>query len=228
MEWLLFKRGVWEDFDILKEKMLGLQILNGDLDESFFNGVKEWKYYLLKGHKKFIYAGNDAHGNFNNFRQISLPMVFIKESKKQILGVCRTGVFPNKIKDINSSLEALKKGKCFITNGPYLNIELLSNGKTFQIGEEITIDNGTIIIHGISNLEFGNILGFRIIKGIIGNKKEKIVIEETVQSPHYDFKFKIGINAKYRCYFRAEIETNNYRGQCIAMTNPIWMNPISD
>ena len=71
-------------------------------------------------------------------------------------------------------------------------------------------------------------MGFRIVKGNIGEKKEDIVIEETVQSLIYDFKFELEINAKRKCYIRAEIETTNYRGPCIAMTNPIWLDPNSD
>ena len=175
LEWFFFKRGVWEDYDILQEKMTGLQILNGDLDESFFRGIKEWVFYLLQGQKKFIYAGNDAHGNFNKFRQIILPMISVKESDKQILGVCKTGVFPEKLNDINSTINALKIGNCFITNGPFLNMQFLAKDINYPLGSTAKSNSGTLKITAKSNSEFGEIKGYRIIKGIIGYKKEIII-----------------------------------------------------
>ena len=69
---------------LIQNNMSGLQILNGDLDESFYIGIKQWINYLLNGYKKFIFAGNDAHGNFNKYRQINIPMFSIKESNKQM------------------------------------------------------------------------------------------------------------------------------------------------
>jgi hypothetical protein len=228
LEWLFFKRGVWEDYDVLQKNMSGLQILNGDLDESFFNGAKEWVHYLLDGHKKFIYAGNDAHGNFNMFRQISLPMVKIKESNKQILGVCKTGVFPEKSKNIESTLNALRIGYCFITNGPFINMNLLHNEIFYQMGSELNEDNAELKLNGISTSEFGSIKGYRIIRGIIGQRKEKIIEEKKVESETYNLNIKLNIHSKQYCYYRAEIETFNYRGIGIAMTNPIWLKPDLD
>ena len=228
LEWFFFKRGVWEDFDILQENMTGLQILNGDLDESFFRGVKEWTYYLLQGHKKFIYAGNDAHGNFNKFRQISLPMVSIKESDKQILGVCKTGVFPEKRNNIQSTLEAMRRGNCFITNGPFLNIKILINEEEYEMGTEINSSSGILKVCALSNSEFGNLRGYRILKGIIGNRKEIVIKDESLNEKKYDFEFNLDLSVESKTYFRVEIETENYRGPCIAMTNPIWLNPNND
>jgi len=228
LEWLFFKRGVWEDYDILQERMSGLQILNGDLDESFFRGVKEWVYYLLQGHKKFIYAGNDAHGNFNKFRQIDLPMVSIKESDKQILGVCRTGVFPEKLNDINSSIDAMRIGNCFITNGPFLNMTITQKTNIFPMGSDIYSTIGQLNILAISNSEFGKLKGYRILKGIVGNRKEIILKEITLDEKDYEMNIQLNIEVESTSYFRAEVETFNYRGPCIAMTNPIWLFPNSD
>jgi len=228
LEWLFFKRGVWEDFDVLQKNMTGLQILNGDLDESFFNGAKEWVHYLLEGHRKFIFAGNDAHGNFNMFRQISLPMITIKESHKQILGVCRTGVFPDKVKNIQSTLDALRIGNCFITNGPFINMKLVHNNNSYQLGSELIAEKAILELNGISTSEFGSIKGYRIIKGIIGQRKEKIIEEKKVQPETFNLKIKLEVNSKQDCYFRSEIETYNYRGIGIAMTNPIWLKPNHD
>ena len=52
-------------------------------------------------------------------------MLKIEQVDKQILGRCRTGVFPKKSNNIESTIEALKQGNCFITNGPYADTIVL-------------------------------------------------------------------------------------------------------
>ena len=226
LEKLFFKRGKWEKFDIIQNNMSGLQILNGDLDESFYIGIKQWINYLLNGYKKFIFAGNDAHGNFNKYRQINIPMFSIKESNKQILGICRTGVFPKIKKNIHSTIDAMKKGNCFITNGPFLNMNLNIEDINHPMGSKVSSSTGKLIINAISNIEFGKLKKYRIIKGIIGNKDEIIIKEESFINDIYDFDINLEINSKTEAYYRAEIETINYKGLCIAMTNPIWLKSI--
>ncbi|MAJ43969.1 MAG: hypothetical protein CMF96_04375 [Candidatus Marinimicrobia bacterium] len=225
VEKFFFKRGIWEEFDILKQNMIGLQILNGDLDESFYRGVKEWINFLLKGNKKFIYAGNDAHGNFNKFRQIRFPMISIKEADKQILGVCRTGVFPEKLNHIQSTIDAMRSGNCFITNGPFLKLSIQSNKIEFNMGSDVCVSKGVIKLSGISNLEFGKITSFRLIKGVIGEKKESLIKSSSVKDDSFIIEFDLDVKVEKKSYFRAEINSENYRGQCTAMSNPIWLNP---
>ena len=58
--------------------------------------MKIWIRLLLDGYHKFIYAGNDAHGNFNMYRQIKTPMLSLYEKKEQLFGEFRTGVFTKK------------------------------------------------------------------------------------------------------------------------------------
>ena len=118
MEWLFVKRGKWEWNDIIHDELCGLQILNGPYDKSFYRGVKIWKELLLNGYKKFIYAGNDAHGNFNMYRQIKTPMISLKQKDEQILGRSRTGIYAEN--NTEDAIKALKQGKCFITNGPFI------------------------------------------------------------------------------------------------------------
>ena len=222
MQWLFFKRGVWEDYDVLQDRMSGLQILNGEIDQDFVRGVKEWVHYLLKGHRKFIYAGNDAHGNFNIFRQIKIPMLKIEQADKQILGQCRTGVYPDKLNSIESTIEALRVGNCFITNGPYLNFHL--NG-TIKMGRELKAELAQLQASVLSSPEFGKILGIRVIQGIIGEKKETILYEIVNSNSAYEMEISESIPVNKKSYFRVETESEISGKKHLAMSNPIWVNP---
>lgn len=223
MQWLFFKRGVWEDYDILQDRMVGLQILNGEIDSDFLRGVKEWIYYLLKGHRKFIYAGNDAHGNFNIFRQIKIPMIKIEQADKQILGRCRTGVFPEKHNNIESTIKALSKGNCFITTGPYLKFNLNGN---INMGNEFTGQNAKLNISALSSPEFGPILGIRVMQGIIGEKKEVVFLDEVNSKSAFKMELNEHIQINEKGYLRVEVETGGVKAKHLAMTNPIWIIPL--
>ena len=102
-------------------------------------------------------------------------MIKIDQADKQILGRCRTGVFPEKHNNIESTIKALSNGNCFITNGPYLNFNLNGN---INMGNEITGQNAKLNISALSSPEFGTILGIRVMQGIIGEKKEVVLLDE--------------------------------------------------
>ena len=60
--------------------------MNGDTGRGYQDGIKIWVKLLLNGHRKYIYAGNDAHGNFNIYRQIKIPMINLLEEETQRFG----------------------------------------------------------------------------------------------------------------------------------------------
>jgi hypothetical protein len=47
---------------------------------------------LLTGKRCHIYAGNDAHGNFNRFRQVKLPILRLWEREAHLFGRVTTRV----------------------------------------------------------------------------------------------------------------------------------------
>ncbi len=221
---LLVKRGKWNTDDLCKSYVSGMQILNGSLDEGFNRGKHKWISLLLDGCKKFIYAGNDAHGNFNKFRQIETPMLSLKEKDEQIFAECRTGYYPEIPQNVNSAIKTLKAGNCFITNGPYINIHFTKDEQTYTMGSKVYANNGTIEIEAKSNVEFGKITKVSLYQGIIGQKSELLIFVENIGS--LDYQKKINLSISENSYFRAEIESFNYRGQRIALTNPIWIDSI--
>jgi len=221
---LFFKRGKWHFDDLTMDHVAGMQILNGEIDDSYYNGLKMWVKLLLSGYKKFIYAGNDAHGNFNKYRQIKIPMISIHEKDTQILGECRTGVVgvsSSKFK-ISDTVDLLKKGQCFITNGPLFYIQAISQ-TTYPMGALVKGNLIELKIIFSSTEEFGNSGIIKIFKGSSGDAEEKliteIIINQNLMTQCMD------IVAKKSMYIRAEYEGDSYRGKRIALTNPIWIDP---
>jgi hypothetical protein len=226
MQKIFFKRGIWNKMDLLPSKMVGLQILNGSIDDIFYKSMLIWKQLLLSGIIKYIYAGNDAHGNFNIYRQISIPMFSIKEKKDQIFGYFRTGVITGKArKSVETTIENLRKGNCFITNGPLLKISFFKGNKIYNMGSTAIEKEGIIKIQVKSSFEYGKIKNIVLKRGIIGHKKEINQLNiNNINKYEINYDFKIYTSSK--CYYRCEAEfIKKEKENVIALTNPIWLNP---
>ena len=222
LEKLFLNRGKWHKKDLANKNLLGLQIVNGKMDNDYFKSYRQWISLLLDGYKKFIYAGNDAHGNFNIYRQIKIPMISIKEKKEQIFGVYRTGVILNNKSNVLSAISSLKSGNCFVTNGPYINMTILNNNKTYNMGSTILSKNASININIISNSHFGKIKQLIIYQGDYKKKREyKRVILLNIDK--YNFEYIYEYNISCNCYFRSFIMTETVHSKSFAISNPIWL-----
>ena len=219
-----FKRGIWNEEDSINKDLAGFQIVNGINDRDYKISKKNWINLLLKGYKKYIYAGNDAHGNFNLFRQISMPMISIKEDKKQLFGYYRTAIiYDNKNKNIPNIIQLLKKGRCYITNGPLLIMNIKSVENKFPIGSVITINRSKLNLNilGQSSSEFGLIKKIIIKRGDLRKEKEiDEMIIDNIKNYHFSYNFDIDFTGK--CYYRLELYLDNNNN--FALTNPIWIN----
>ncbi|MEE9162411.1 MAG: CehA/McbA family metallohydrolase [Candidatus Neomarinimicrobiota bacterium] len=234
LQWAAIKRGTWQDRDARQPGIAGLQILNGRLDEGFFHGVDVWVEMLLQGHRKFIYAGSDAHGDFNLHRQIRLLFMSLWERGGHVMGACRTGVLGAPPGDVNALLAALAAGRCIISNGPFLNLTATSDGKTAAIGETLAGRVVQVDLSLRSSEEFGPLAGFRLVHGRVGAASEETVAEEPVEGRRYESSWTGSVAAgPGTSYLRAEVETwpakqrsgddGELDGRGLAMTNPIWL-----
>ncbi|MEW5797420.1 MAG: hypothetical protein AB1728_00305 [Bacteroidota bacterium] len=224
---LLLNRGEWTKGDMASTGLDGIQILNGELSDSFRNGLDVWKWLLLKGEKKFIAAGNDAHGNFNRFIQIGIPFFAIKEKETQLFGKMKTALFssPNE----NAVIAALKRGRSVITNGPFIVIEVETdqngNGK---IGDTVRGEKFILKIKAQTSAEFGRFTSIIVYIGTIG-KKEKILIEQnTFPDPYAIHTISEWETVSSFSYIRAEGFTTDGQGtdrHGFCYTNPIWISP---
>ncbi|MFC1558036.1 hypothetical protein ACFL40_01635 [candidate division KSB1 bacterium] len=224
IEKIILKRSRWTDTDYLHKRLTGLQILNGIVNAGFFNGLQKWKQVLLKGEKKFVVAGSDAHGNFNLYRQMRPPFVLIYEHTKQRFANVWTGVYINEELNENAVISALKRGACYITNGPAARI-FVSNEKneTKEMGETLEGKAFVLTIEAISTEEFGRISTINIFLGDLDSQKEYLF--KSFQNISL-YLVKEQMRLLLPCvsfYVRAVVETIRKGGKYICCTNPVWI-----
>ncbi|MCK5380552.1 MAG: CehA/McbA family metallohydrolase, partial [Candidatus Latescibacteria bacterium] len=134
----LVRRGNWHWEDLLQDGLSGLQFWNGKQDRGLVRGKQAWIALLLEGKRVFALGGDDAHGNFNRFRQIGVPFVTMRESNQQRFGAVRTALYLPDGLSKPGMLEALRTGRSVITDGPFVAFHLES-----EAGERVCI-GGTI------------------------------------------------------------------------------------
>ena len=221
---LLLHRGQWHNRDMTNSKLTGIQFANGQLSGGFKDGYQEWIHALLQGQRLFILAGNDAHGNFNRFRQIGIPFVKIHEMEHQIFGKMRTGVFLDSLSEAHI-LDALRSGMSIITDGPVTNFRVISSiHKMSSIGCSYTGRKHTIMLEVRSSTEYGSIDLVTVFQGTVGQKETELISEKDLKSFNVDRNFSFEIECE--SYLRAEVWTSSmdsYDGQPhFCMTNPLW------
>lgn len=225
LEWLLIRRGQWEPDDYAHDKLTGLQIWNGIDDRNFRRGISRWIKLLLNNNKLYIYAGNDAHGNFNRFRQISFPFWTMRESYNQIAGKVRTGLQINGDFDKINLSESLQAGRCIITNGPFVEFTLSNeDGQHAHIGETLSGRNFLMQIQAISSEEYGFLDHLKIFLGNITNKCELLFKDIPINSGKYDDTINLNIdNLPANAYIRIELDSVRQHTKFSCWTNPIWL-----
>lgn len=219
---LILRRGIWDESDCIHPKITALQILNNNNYDSLKNGIILWKKLLLQGHHIGIVAGNDAHGNFNSFRQVSIPFFKMAYRREHLLGQARTAVFAPKY-SLNDLLDGLKNHHTIISNGPFAIFELHGKNQVVKIGETFTekkVDYLKIISISIPdygawnelNLYFGS-----ISQNLESKKFTRITIEKL------ELTLKIPFEEKDVDYIRLEGFTRNGNQRYFCLTNPIWI-----
>jgi hypothetical protein len=223
---LLLRRGEWSKQDFSLPDLHGIQIMNGEVSDSFRNGLDVWIWLLLRGEKKFIAAGNDAHGNFNRFIQIGIPFLFIREKETQLFGKMKTAVFASHTE--NSVVTALQKGHSVITNGPLIVIEVETDLHGIgRIGDTVKGSALVLKIHAVSTEEFGQFASIRIIAGTIGKSERVLIEQKSFQSPYELHTLTEWETLSTISYIRAEAFTAGGSGadqQGFCYTNPIWIS----
>ena len=229
LQWLLIRRGRWQRQDFNHQRLAGFQIWNGKYDDSFYHGSGRWVQLLLEGKKLSLIAGNDAHGNFNRFRQIGFPFFTLRESITQLFGNMRTGVRLNDRMSLSNLIAAVKLRHVLISNGPIVDF-LITNerGEMSAIGDEIGGRQFNFVMNAKSTEEFGRLKRLRIIAGNLKTKAEQAILTIDDFSTPYKFalqqQFQLPLDSGY-----ARIELTAQQGEdqvTRCLTNPIWINKI--
>ncbi len=217
LERLLIRRGSWSHQDCLASGLIGLQILNGADNDAFREGIQQWKNQLSAGHRIHIYAGNDAHGNFNRYRQVSTPMWrLVERDHYQRFGWAKTCV---RVPDLSvgSVVKSLRNGYAMITTGPFLNLEVGNDdGEWFGIGESVRGNVCAIRLDARSTDEFGLQLDFDVFHGKPGCTEATLVSEKKING-NILHSFPIQVREGY---VRAEMKTQLGH---FCYTNPVWL-----
>jgi len=219
LEKMILGRGAWNYDDIESLGLTGLQIYNGVRDRGFRDGMKVWIRFLLKGHKIYAFGGSDTHGDMNRRRYVWFPLIAISESKDHILGNVRTVVhaISDKFEDIT---EALKQGHAVVTDGPFIDIEVLSHTAIAKPGDEIVCGINTIRAQFLSSQEFGAFKEGRIIAGNKIKNDEEVITDLKCNKTDMKYHFRETFDMKDYLYIRAECTTVTGK---ICFTNPIWI-----
>ncbi len=217
--------------DLETSGLSGLQIINGALDDGFRKGYRAWVHQLLSGKRLYAIAGNDAHGNFNRFRQIGIPFLMIRETHHQIFGRMRTGLFIAEDLNERAIVNALSNGLAIMTDGPIARLtppeselSLLALRKSMN-GDSFDFD-----VETFSSPEFGEINAIHVIVGSVGDSSERTAFRFEGKQGYAPRK-RITLKQSAASYVRIEVWTSEenlfdqQRHYCF--TNPVWQSPSS-
>jgi hypothetical protein len=219
---LILNRGIWEDGDCHHARLDALQILNDQNDRSLRKGMALWIRLLLSGQKIGIVAGNDAHGNFNCFRQIAIPFLKMVYSRNHLLGQARTAVFTEN-RSLAGVLKAIRQHQTVISSGPIAIMQI--DGITpARIGDTIRYHNQMkLVIRAKSILEYGH---WKDMKLYFGNYKQSREIEKSIQitRPQLEFYQDLPFPEPEADYIRLEAFSQKNENRYFCITSPIWFS----
>ena len=184
--------------------------------------TNEQVFSFLVSRKKYgIVAGNDAHGNFNSFRQVKIPLLKMDYHREHLFGEARTAVRSPSLnrKDI---LRSIREHRCLISTGPFLNLEIHHGEQVAGIGDMVRIKDKSIIrITGISTAEYGP---WQSVQMVLGNYQKKREIKKKIDIPlnNHQFAEKITLSDQPD-YIRLGGFTRSGDRTYFCLTNPIWM-----
>ncbi len=227
-KWLI-NRGEWNAPDLRHAFIFGLQGINGGNEAEISAGIQQWVRQLLEGRRLTLMAGNDAHGNFARTRQIGIPFVSIQETDRHRFGVWKTGVFLGKsAENPQEILNALRLGNVFVTNGPFVDFNVIANEGVIPVGGTT---NNIKVVHCTvrSSKEFGTITQVQLLAGDLKEQKERIVWQESFE-PNQTFNVQEKITLRLSPqigYIRCQAITQTGNQSFKGLTNAIYVHRSS-
>lgn len=225
LEWLLLKRGEWTATDLSHPRLDLWQIANGEWDKGYLRGRDLWLKALAQGRNVHIAGGNDAHGNFNLFRQVKVPMLTLSRGYHHLFGKVLSYVCTKEPPDKEGIIQGLRQGEVVVSDGPLISISPISGEPSGAI--KLAPDSSksyAILISWSSHPLFGRTCAANLYLGL-PPEEIKIDLREKVD-PEVIMKGKGEIVATIPAcrYVRLEWETEGWGGKRHrALTNPMWL-----
>jgi len=221
----LINRGKWLEKDYMVKGLHGIQMWNGVKNHFLKRGIKKWVMLLLKGKRLSLFAGNDAHGNFNRFRQLGTPFLTMRENTHEIFAKARTGVYIEKDFSLNNLVDSIRNGRVIVTDGPFAEILIKNNsGAKSKIGDCYPEKSGSVQITAKSSPTFGFFKSIELFAGDITRRKESKIYTFTPETERFNFNLDIKTdNLPDKGYIRlmAVSEKKNIAYHCF--TNPVYI-----
>jgi len=219
------RRGKWQKSDYDHENLHAIQIWNGS-DAGFAEGRAVWKELLLSGKKIFVAAGNDAHGNFNRYRQIAFPFLTMREHRNHIFGNIRTAVFVRDHLSMDGLLEGIRRGNMVITDGPFIDMTISDgDGAVARPGDTLQGDAFSLQMTCLSSPEFGHLQEAQVIQGDLLNKQEKTLCALNNFTSACRHTERLDVRVTSPSYIRMELRSSTDARAYRCFTNPIWLHP---
>jgi histidinol phosphatase-like PHP family hydrolase len=225
LQLLFLNRGTWSGSDIINNSINGVQAFNGSFKQAWERGKQLWICALMRGKKIPFLAGNDAHGDFNRYRAIKVPFLSIFENFNRYLGYGKTGVYASSCTQ-QEIIEAVRSGKTFITNGPYLSICYDNEPTNIAISNIKISTSNNFSVHAISTEEFGKITSIALFGYQRGNDNETMLFSKTYDDEKFEIleQFKLDSSGEI-LYIRAETKSRkNDSAICEAYTSPCYFH----
>lgn len=216
---LIIRRDVWNHHDRLNS-LSGYQLINGKLSPDVFDCLNIWRQTLLEGYHFRIFAGNDAHGNFNRFRQLVIPFFKMIEKNSQIFAEFMTGVAAPSTYSPAAFVQALKTRPLIVSNGPALTLHLTEERSMAVIGETLPVKPQSLSYQFNSSDYCGHLKNLRLYLGDLEARREQLFKEYDFAAGLTRSQQTIGLgDLPRRGYFRAEGKTRSGK---VVFTNPVW------
>jgi hypothetical protein len=203
---IFLHRGRWEARDI-GDELDGFQSLNGEYDRGWKRAKKLWIDKLQQRFHLPLFAGNDAHGDFNRYRSLSVPFLSISDTYTRYFAQSRTGVY-GKISRSSDLIAGLKNGKTFVTTGPYCGLFMPGQENTSLISNNNNnlSDFSTLTVQVISTKEFGEINNVTVYGYTYGSgTRERVVFKNISENTLYKSEYQVDIsNVTGEGYIRVE------------------------
>lgn len=216
----LLNRGDWTTHDCLHPRLNALQVLNNNNPAALNRGLSLWKAALLSGRKTGIVAGSDAHGNFNLYRQVEIPLISMLRHRDHLFGLYRTAVFSESTR-VGDIVNHLRRLHTVISNGPLLVINHpdlpVAIGETLP-GNQIP----NLKIAGISSREFGPFQSVSVYWGSY-RRQQEFEIPCAIPANALNLEIPLPPIPPQANYIRAAARTETGKQPFFCMTNPIWI-----
>ena len=185
----------------------GVEIWNGDFQSGQGGNVAAWVNWLLAGRILYAYSGSDTHDEAFAFG-------------------ANHAVLVNRPLTADNLHDAMRAGRCYVSNGPALVLEATLGGQTLLMGEQHGLPPSPSAAPVILRVhyDFGAEIGaIAILEGKVGDAAETVLCQSGALTGAGVFECGDTVTTTVRSWYRAYAENDSVSQT--AYTNPVFFEP---